>query len=129
MACGSGPAGATAPSAADGRSAPAGAVSASWSRRATWDGDGTPDLLGARAADGTLWLYPGTGAGRFGAARQVGSGWSGRDLITSAGDWDGDGGTDLLSRETSTGRLWLDRGDGRGGFATSRADRERLGRR
>ena len=80
-----------------------------------WDGDGTPDLLGARAADGALWLYPGTGAGRFGAARQVGSGWSGRDLMTSAGDWDGDGGTDVLSRETSTGRLWLDRGNGRGG--------------
>ena len=83
------------------------------------DGDGTADLLGARSDDGTLWLYPGTGAGRFGAARQVGNGWAARDLLTSAGDWDGDGGTDLISRDPATGLLWLTRGDGRGGFRSS----------
>jgi poly-gamma-glutamate synthesis protein (capsule biosynthesis protein) len=79
------------------------------------DGDGTPDLLGLRH-DGRLVLYPGTGAGAFGTASQVGTGWTGHDLLTSAGDWDGDGGTDLVSRETATGRLWLTRGDGRGGL-------------
>lgn len=85
------------------------------------DGNGTADLLGLRSADATVWLYPGTGAGGFAPARQVGRGWSGRDLLTSAGDWDGDGGTDVISRDSSTGRLWLTRGDGRGGFGTSTA--------
>ena len=83
------------------------------------DGNGTADLLGVRSADGTMWLYPGTGAGGSGAGRQVGTGWQTRDLITSAGDWDGDGSTDLISREPSTGLLWLTRGTGLGGFSTS----------
>ena len=82
------------------------------------DGNGTPDLLAVRQ-DGTLWLYPGTGAGAFGRAGQAGSGWGGRDLLTSAGDWDGDGATDLVSREVSTGRLWLTRGNGLAGFGRS----------
>jgi hypothetical protein len=39
-----------------------------------WDGDGAPDLL-ARKTDGTMWLYPGDGAGGFLTARQIGTGW------------------------------------------------------
>ena len=44
-----------------------------------WDGDGAADLL-ARRADGTLWLYKGTGGG-FGTASQVGNGWSGLRIL------------------------------------------------
>ncbi len=83
-----------------------------------WDGNGTPDLLGVRSSDGTLWLFPGDGVAGFGKARQIGNGWTGRDALVSAGDFDGDGGTDLISRAPATGELWLNRGDGRGGFAS-----------
>ncbi len=93
---------------------------ASWSRQATGTGTGRPTC----SARGRPTVRCGSTRARArdasATARQVGSGWSGRDLMTSAGDWDGDGGTDVVSRETSTGRLWLNRGDGRGGFATSR---------
>ncbi len=66
--------------------------------------------------------------GGFGRAQQIGSGWSGRDALVSAGDFDGDGGTDLISRATATGELWLNRGDGRGGFGSARVIGERLER-
>ncbi len=86
-----------------------------------WNGDGTADLVAVRSSDGTLWLYPGNGRGGFGSAGQIGHGWSGRDALLSAGDFDGDGATDLISRVVATGDLWLDRGNGRGGFDGSRS--------
>ena len=60
---------------------------------------------------------PGHRRGRLrGRCARSATGWAGRDLLTSAGDWDGDGSTDLISRETSTGLLWLTRGNGLGGL-------------
>jgi hypothetical protein len=85
-----------------------------------WSGDGIPDLLAVRASDGTLLLYPGNGRGGFAATRTIGNGWLARDVVVSAGDWDGDGATDLISREAGTGALWLNRGNGAGGFAGQR---------
>lgn len=85
-----------------------------------WSGDGIPDLLAVRASDGTLFLYPGNGRAGFAAARTIGNGWSGRDVVVSAGDWDGDGASDLVSRDAATGALWLNRGNGAGGFASGR---------
>ena len=85
-----------------------------------WSGDGMPDLVSVRASDGALLLYPGNGRGGFGAVRTVAAGWSTRDVVVSAGDWDGDGATDLISRDAATGALWLDRGNGAGGIASQR---------
>ncbi len=45
-------------------------------------GDGRPDLV-ARDSSGTLWVLPGTGvaAAPFGAREEIGTGWSGYNLI------------------------------------------------
>ena len=80
-----------------------------------WDGDGVPDLLARRAADGAIVLYPGTGDGGLRAARQVGSRWGGLSALVVLGDWDGDGAADLGARD-GTGGLRLYPGDGTGGF-------------
>jgi hypothetical protein len=40
-----------------------------------FNGDGKSDLL-SRDRDGTLWLYPGNGAGGFLQRRAVGMGWN-----------------------------------------------------
>jgi hypothetical protein len=85
-----------------------------------WSGDGIPDLLAVRATDGALLVYPGNGRAGFGSALAIGTGWSARDVVVSAGDWDGDGATDLISREAATGALWLNSGNGAGGFAGRR---------
>ena len=86
-----------------------------------WDGDGAPDLLARRVSDGTLWLYPGDGAGAFlNTARRIGTGWSGLGLVTAAGDRDRDGAADLVARRASDGALLLLPGDGDGGFGPVR---------
>ncbi|MFF0476854.1 FG-GAP repeat domain-containing protein [Streptomyces sp. NPDC004284] len=74
-------------------------------------GDGTSDLL-ARDASGVLWLYKGNGAGTGLASRiKVGSGWGAYNRILGAGDFSGDGRTDLLARDGS-GNLYLYKGTG-----------------
>jgi GH25 family lysozyme M1 (1,4-beta-N-acetylmuramidase) len=67
-------------------------------------GDGNVGLLG-RKRDGSLWLYPGTGAGGFCGARLVGHGWDVFNTIV-AGDLTGDGHQDLVGRQ-SDGTLSL----------------------
>jgi SpoIID/LytB domain protein len=91
-----------------------------------WSGDGVGDVL-ARDAGARLLMYPGNGSGGFSAARQVGRGWSGMDLVTQVQDWSGDGRNDLVARQRSTGALWLYTGDGRGGFTGARAIGSRWG--
>ncbi|MFI8403402.1 FG-GAP repeat domain-containing protein [Streptomyces sp. NPDC085463] len=74
-------------------------------------GDGKGDLL-AREKSGVLYLYPGNGAGTGFAARvRVGSGWGAYDRIVGAGDYTGDGRSDLVSR-TPGGVLYLYAGTG-----------------
>ncbi|MET9951982.1 FG-GAP-like repeat-containing protein [Streptomyces sp. NPDC006339] len=70
-------------------------------------GDGRPDLL-ARAAsgDGTLWIYPGAGGGRFGTRIDNG-GWASMAQVGGVGDVTGDGRSDVLAVEKSTGTLWV----------------------
>jgi hypothetical protein len=79
-----------------------------------FDGDGHTDLFGVRSSDGTLWLYPGTGTGRFLAAKQVGSGWNGFASLAPAGELGGSE-SGLLAR-TSAGTVYLYPGNGTGGF-------------
>ncbi|WP_302168820.1 FG-GAP-like repeat-containing protein [Streptomyces sp. TBY4] len=77
-------------------------------------GDGRPDLL-ARAAsgNGTLWIYPGAGAGRFGA-RVDNGGWSAMAQVTGVGDVTGDGKADVAAVEGTTGKLWIYAGQSNG---------------
>ncbi|MCB2175627.1 MAG: VCBS repeat-containing protein [Actinomycetales bacterium] len=79
------------------------------------DGDGNADVV-AIAQNGSLWLYPGNGAGGWGRARQIGVGWRTLDEVRIAGDLDGDGNADVVARDLSGG-LWLYSGNGTGGFS------------
>ena len=70
-----------------------------------FSGDGRPDLL-ARAADGTVYLYRGNGAGRVLARTTVATGWQQYTALTSPGDFTGDGRCDVLAR-TADGTLYV----------------------
>ncbi|MFI6946686.1 FG-GAP repeat domain-containing protein [Streptomyces sp. NPDC050422] len=74
-------------------------------------GDGKGDLL-ARTSGGTLYLYRGNGTATGFASRiKVGSGWNAYNKLVGAGDYNGDGRTDLLAR-TKGGTLYLYPGTG-----------------
>lgn len=47
-----------------------------------YNSDGKADLIARNASAQTLWLYPGTGNGGFGAGVQVGQGWGSYGLIS-----------------------------------------------
>ncbi|MFJ7272491.1 FG-GAP-like repeat-containing protein [Streptomyces sp. NPDC099050] len=82
------------------------------------NGDGRPDLLArANTGDGTLWLYPGTGNGHFGA-RVDNGGWGSMNQVTALGDVTGDGKTDVAAVEKSTGKLWIYPGQSNGHLGT-----------
>ena len=87
-----------------------------------WSGDGKPDIL-ARASDGRLLMYRGNGSGGYvtGSAEQIGTGWQQFTALMAPGDWSGDGYQDLIARNEA-GALFLYRGDGQGGFASSRTE-------
>lgn len=81
-----------------------------------FDGDGCTDIMSRRADDGTLWLHSGTCVGGIKQSTKVGSpGWGAFTQVFSAGDFDGDGKTDVLARSAS-GSLLLYPGDGVGTF-------------
>ncbi|MFI6893782.1 FG-GAP repeat domain-containing protein [Streptomyces sp. NPDC050256] len=74
-------------------------------------GDGKGDLL-ARTSGGTLYLYRGLGTGAgFASPIKVGGGWNAYNKLVGAGDYNGDGLTDLLARSKS-GYLYLYPGTG-----------------
>ncbi|MFE7135834.1 FG-GAP-like repeat-containing protein [Streptomyces sp. NPDC057638] len=85
-------------------------------------GDGHGDLL-ARDAGGELWRYNGTGkataTGTFAARKLVFKDWgAGRNAFVGAGDQNGDGKNDLISRDTN-GKLLRNLGDGKGSFGAT----------
>ncbi|MFE7774328.1 FG-GAP repeat domain-containing protein [Streptomyces sp. NPDC057445] len=80
------------------------------------NGDGIGDVLALDRSD-ELWRYNGTRSGTLKDRVLVFKDWgrSYKDVI-GAGDLDGDGRNDLVSRDTSN-RLWLNAGTGTGTFA------------
>ncbi|MFF9016254.1 FG-GAP-like repeat-containing protein [Streptomyces sp. NPDC014870] len=77
-------------------------------RHGDFSGDGKEDVIAREASTGKLWLYPGTGTGALGSRKLIGSGgWNSMTQITAFGDLSGDGRSDLLAIEKSTGKLWL----------------------
>ncbi|WP_328943220.1 FG-GAP-like repeat-containing protein [Streptomyces sp. NBC_00250] len=76
-------------------------------RHGDFSGDGREDVIARESATGKLWLYPGTGTGALGSRKLIGSGgWNGMSKLTAYGDLTGDGRSDLLAVEPSTGKLW-----------------------
>ncbi|GAA2125512.1 FG-GAP repeat domain-containing protein [Glycomyces algeriensis] len=72
-----------------------------------YDGDGKPDLLATAFSDGNMYLYPGLGNGKFAARTLWSEWWDGMDVITTAGDVDGDGYDEFLTRWNFTGYYYL----------------------
>ncbi|WP_261994126.1 FG-GAP-like repeat-containing protein [Streptomyces sp. t39] len=79
-------------------------------------GDGRGDLI-ARARDGRLYLYEGTGVSSapFRAKKLIGSGWGQFGRFAVVSDMTGDGRADLLAR-ASDGTMYRYDADGRGNF-------------
>ncbi|MET7858361.1 VCBS repeat-containing protein [Streptomyces sp. NPDC005318] len=74
-------------------------------------GDGKGDVL-TRDTGGYLYIHPGNGTGSgFGARIRVGGGWNAYNVIIGAGDFTGDGRTDVVARD-SAGVLKMYRGTG-----------------
>jgi hypothetical protein len=80
-----------------------------------WDGDGNPDVL-ARDSTGALWMYNGDGEGGWlPGPVQVGFEWNVMTAIFSGHDFNSDGPSDVIARDTG-GQLWLYPGNGSGGW-------------
>ncbi|WP_261993841.1 FG-GAP-like repeat-containing protein [Streptomyces sp. t39] len=79
-------------------------------------GDGRADLV-ARAGDGRLYLYEGTGnaASPFRGKKLIGSGWGSFTALAAPGDMNGDGRADLVARG-GNGTLHRYDADGKGNF-------------
>lgn len=93
-----------------------------WSGRAFSAGDfdqnGTQDLFRI-SPQGQLILYRTFGDARFDVPTAFGYGWDSFVLVASGADFNGDGRVDILGSDR-TDRLYLYRGDGRGGFVGGR---------
>lgn len=78
---------------------------------------GKPDLLERRAGEDSLRIYRGLANEQFIPGGQIlaPSGWGSYNLVLAVGDFDSDGASDILARD-SAGQLHLYRGNGTGGF-------------
>lgn len=81
-----------------------------------FSGDGYGDVIARAPSTNLLWLYRGNGRGGWLAPQVIGNGWNAFDSIVGPGDMNGDQKSDVLARETNTGRLWLYPGNGRSGW-------------
>lgn len=87
---------------------------------ADFNGDWKNDVLARWTSSAVLKLYAGTGTGTMSLGRQIGNGWAGMSVVETPGDLSGDGAQDVLARESSTGYLWLYKGNGAGGWRLPR---------
>jgi hypothetical protein len=78
-------------------------------------GDAENDVVARSTTTHELRVYPGRGDGTFGTSRVAIADASGFNLVTSAGDFDGDGFRDLLTRGIH-GAVFVWFGDGTGAF-------------
>jgi len=78
--------------------------------------DGAPDLLARDDRTGRLSTLPGDGAGGFGGAIPIGSGWNAMNSFTSGADFNGDGHIDLLALRKAEGTVYFYPGRGDGTF-------------
>ncbi|MFK3735802.1 FG-GAP-like repeat-containing protein [Streptomyces sp. NPDC088090] len=77
-------------------------------RHGDFSGDGKEDVIAREASTGKLWLYKGDGTGRVGSRLLIGTGgWNSMNHLTAFTGLSGDGRSDLLAVEKSTGKLWL----------------------
>jgi stage II sporulation protein D len=76
--------------------------------------DGRPDILVREKSTAGVRVYAGTGTGTVAGGTVQGSGWGGMNQIMIAGDMTGDGASDLVARNTTTGDLVLYPGDAAG---------------
>ncbi|MDG4772725.1 trypsin-like serine protease [Solwaraspora sp. WMMD792] len=85
-----------------------------------WDRDGHPDIIARYDATGDLWLYPGQSVRGLSTAPRVriGNGWRGYTAFGTV-DWDRDGHADILTRNDTTGDLWLYPGQSKRGYSTA----------
>ena len=79
-------------------------------------GDGIPDMVGRIASTGDTGVYLGTAQGTFGAAVTTTQRFAAMDQLTGVLDMSGDGKNDLVARDATSKRLYLYRGDDKGGF-------------
>jgi hypothetical protein len=63
-----------------------------------WDRDGKTDMITRRTSDGTLWMRPGLGNGKYGEAIRIGTGFGNVSLLAAVGDMNGDGWPDLMGQ-------------------------------
>ncbi|MGC4820208.1 FG-GAP-like repeat-containing protein [Micromonospora sp. DT63] len=98
-------------------------IGAAWSAFDTifspgdFNGDGITDVIARHATNKDLYLYRGSGTGRFlSGSTIIGDNWAAFDQILSPGDFDGDGKTDVIARDATSKDLYLYRGNGNGGF-------------
>lgn len=97
-------------------------ISSGWgalSYLAPGDVDGFGADLLAIKPDGRLYLFQGAGNGTKFVARELGSGFQNFTVI-GVGDFNYDNTTDLLSRDRTTGKLYLNAGLGGGKFSAKK---------
>lgn len=82
-------------------------------------GDGRGDVLARLTKDKVTRVYAGDGAGGFAVPGTVPtSAFRSANVLVSAGDWNRDGRSDVLTRNAYSGRLWVHPGTGAGKFAS-----------
>jgi hypothetical protein len=79
-------------------------------------GDGKGDLLVRDRRSKVTTIRPGDGRGHFGRATRSSTRFARLDLLTSVGDWNGDGRTDVVGRNAANKRLYVYYGNGKGTF-------------
>ncbi|WP_162458646.1 SpoIID/LytB domain-containing protein [Pseudactinotalea suaedae] len=80
-----------------------------------WDGPGTNGVIARHASTGALYYYVLGSNGTLRSAGRIGVGWNTMSHVLFAGDWNGDGGPDVMAVDQG-GRLWLYPGSGAGSF-------------